>query len=292
MIQRERRFQYLVALAVAGQMSDAEFEELSEHMANCSSCSQRMAEMEPTNLQLFLTLAAQVKGPRFSSKMQERFLIRAAQSGVPMAAPSSGFQRSTFLHFAALLVAACLFSGLGWRHLTHSSLERTNGSSSPMKIAARLQISTKESPNSAILEVPVVDRSINRRCNCHAPDYAATLSSFATDKESRVVPRSLFRLDPAFFPSQPRAINTEARLRGLQHLTVECCSSMGAGLTPRFPVPIVPDSSMNDGLNNRIFRYSATLASISLQDDQAVFGLTPRVRDISFSSTLDSNRPR
>jgi anti-sigma factor RsiW len=294
MIQQERHFQYLIALAVSGQISGAELEELSEHMANCSSCSQRMAEMESTNFQLFLTLAADIKKARVSSKMRERFLMSAAHAGAILSAPSPGFQRSSRLHFAAFLVAVCLIAGMGWRRATERSLRRTIGTTLQVEIPLPAQLSSAAGLSGLALPATLVaERSLTGpHHNRRAYSKATTLPAFAMSAESRVVARPLFRLDSAFSLNQPRAIDNDSRPSNLQDVASDYLHPRGADTTPRFSTPTIWSSGMGGDPNQRVFRYSATLASISVQDDQAVFGLKPRVRDISLSNALGSIRPR
>jgi hypothetical protein len=292
MIQRESHFEYLIALAVAGQISDTELEELLDHTATCTSCSQLMSEMESTNFQLFLTLAAQIKKPRISSRMRERFLIRATRSGVVMPAPSSGIQRSHLVHFAALLIAVCLFVGMGWRHITGRSSERTTGSAPVMRLEAARQISSAARRDFAAPEVSVAEVATNGRRNRRSPGRSASLPSPAPGDGPRIAVRPLFRLNTSLFPSGPDGLNAVAKPSGLQHLTAEYFSPRGLGLEPNFSTPAVWNSTASDVLSQHVFRYRATLASVSLQDDQAVFGLKPRVRDLTFSNTLDSAHSR
>ena len=294
MIQRENHFQYLAALAVAGQISDIELEELVEHTASCGACSQRMVEMESTNFQLFLTLAAQIKQPKVSSRMQERFLIRAANSGVPMAAPSSGFRHSNFLHCAALLVAVCLFSGLGWRQATRGSLRQPPESTTSGKSAASAQLLGTANSGLVLSKAPVVRRAVNgpTRRNHHAASRATILPSFGMGKEPRVAARTLFHFNDAFVPNQPRNINSGAKIGILRDVSGGYFSPRGEGLKPSFSTQAIWSSNAGGVQNQPVFHYRTALASVSLQDDQAVFGLKPRVRDLSFSNMLDSNRSR
>jgi hypothetical protein len=294
MIQRESHFQYLLALAVAGQVSETEMAELMEHKANCSSCSQRMVEMESVNLQMFVTLAAQVKKTRVSSRMQERFLVRAAHSGVRMAAPSSGFRHSYFLHFAALLLAVCLFSGLSWRQVMQSPLRRTLDSTTSVKTATAPKLSAMADIDMVLLEAPSVRRSANGPPHPKhpAPGKTSSLPAFAMAEDSRVATPAQFRLDPAFFSNQSKAIKTEAKLRSLEDLPIGHLGTRGAGLETSFFTPAISNPTTSGALDQRVFHYRATLASVSLQDDQAVFGLNPRVREFLLSEPLDSTRFR
>ncbi len=294
MIQRESHFEYLATLAVAGQISDTEMEELAEHTAGCSSCSQRIAEMEFTSLQLFLTLAPQIKKRRISSRMQERFLIRAAYSGARMAAPSSSFRHSNFLHLAALLVAICLVTGLSWKRITQTPSRRSFDGTAPVTIAAPVELPAMADSGPVPSEPPVAGRSINgpTRRSHHASSKASILPLPGTHEESRIAAQPLFRLDAALFSSQSAAVSAEPKLSHFKDIAAGNFSPRGVGLGPSFFTSAIWSSKASSTPDQRVFHYSATLASISLQDDQAVFGLKPRMRDLSFSNTLSLIHPR
>lgn len=250
--------------------------------------------MESANLQLFMTIAAQTKNPRVSSRMRERFLIRAGHHGARIAAPSLGLLHSDFLHFAALLIAICLFSGLGWRQFTQGSFRLDHNSTTPATIVIPEQLSAIADRGLVLSKAPIAGHSSSRaiRRNHDAPSTASILPSSATGEESHVAARTLLQLDTAFFPSQPRTRTAAAKLGTLRDVPVGYFSRRGGGLEPSSSTSAIWNPPSNRVPNQRVFHYSATLASISLQDDQAIFGLKPRVRDISLSDTLDSTRSR
>jgi hypothetical protein len=109
-------FEVLCALAVIGDLTKAECDELSEHVEHCPLCHDRLLEMRRLGVQLFFAQARQTPIKRLPKGMQERFSARAISEGIPLSVRSQGVGfRSlglvTVLLVALLLVTATLKDG-------------------------------------------------------------------------------------------------------------------------------------------------------------------------------------
>jgi hypothetical protein len=77
-------FEVLCALAGSGQLTDTEMVELREHSEHCLSCSSRLVEINQLSLHIFCAHALRQPVTGVPKGLQERFIARANNEGVPL----------------------------------------------------------------------------------------------------------------------------------------------------------------------------------------------------------------
>ncbi len=111
-------------LAAAGQLTAAELIELERHADACSSCRECLTDMAEMSRELFMAQAGTMPTTTAPARMQDRFLARASQSGIPVrrSAPAmAGVPLVAGVAFAAVLAVVMLS---GWRHPSALVTER------------------------------------------------------------------------------------------------------------------------------------------------------------------------
>jgi hypothetical protein len=122
----EGHFEMLTALAVGGQLTEGEFLELEQHVAQCLPCAQRRIELEAASRRLFLWNALRTKASSTPAGMRERFLMRAIDAGVPLRQSVVEHRYASTFRFAPVAVALILILSAAWNGVfeTHSTVAR------------------------------------------------------------------------------------------------------------------------------------------------------------------------
>jgi hypothetical protein len=122
----EAHFEMLTALAVAGQLTGAEFLELEQHASQCLACAQRRIELEAASRRLFEWNALRTKASSTPARMRERFLMRAIDAGVPLSQPTVEHRYASTFRFAPVAVALVLIVSAAWNGVfeTNSTVAR------------------------------------------------------------------------------------------------------------------------------------------------------------------------
>ena len=137
MTVKHSHFEVLCALAASRQLTSSELAELHAHSEGCSSCSDRLVEMEQVSAELFCARISNQSRIRMPKGMVERFTARANSEGVPLIprAASGGFGGSAatvaFL-LAMLLISATLHFGSLRRSADETVRDNTASVSTPI----------------------------------------------------------------------------------------------------------------------------------------------------------------
>lgn len=110
-------YEMLCAFATAGQLSEAELNDLSEHLKSCSCCEQRLTEMEAASYAYFLRHAGKAKGGGAPPGMQERFEERAGSMGIALRDTTVAVPGSRFISLALMVVLLTVAAQVGWKVL-------------------------------------------------------------------------------------------------------------------------------------------------------------------------------
>ncbi len=143
-----QHFEVLSTLVASGQLTEMELQELIEHSRHCACCSRRLGEMSHLNVRLFCALAQNQPRIPVTKAMQERFIVRANQEGIPLSlhALNVGYRLPSFVGAIALvllLVSASAHLGsfmrLAARDVGRESIAASSGSFPQVQIAQESQ---------------------------------------------------------------------------------------------------------------------------------------------------------
>ena len=108
-------YERLCAFAAAGQLSEAEVNELRGHVAKCDACDRCLAELERASRAYFLEYAGRTKRAALPAGMQRRFEERAVSVGVPLRETTPAVPGTRSMSLALSVVPLTIFAHLGWR---------------------------------------------------------------------------------------------------------------------------------------------------------------------------------
>jgi anti-sigma factor RsiW len=211
MIQDEKHFEILMALAVAGQLSDAELLELEQHATHCSSCVHRKSEMEAASRQLFLLNALKNRLPSTPAGMQERFLMRAIDAGVPLTLPPAGFSYPNVFRSASIAVALLIILSVGWKTVIDRHATVTKAfADAPNAIASAPAISAASIAGRNADSYLAVSRTVKKQHHRPRPSQVQTqLSASISSEGNQADGEHFFTLTPAFFPRNATMIGAD-----------------------------------------------------------------------------------
>ena len=127
MNREHKHYEIQSALAAVGQLTESELADLEHHAATCTSCRNHLSDMAKISRICFLLHASKVK-ERAPEGMQERFIQRAAQAGIPIRNLSSGMLSLRYLRLAAIAFFFCIAASFGWKtfHVRNTSPHSTS----------------------------------------------------------------------------------------------------------------------------------------------------------------------
>jgi hypothetical protein len=299
MIHDEKHFEILMALAVAGQLSDAELLELEQHATHCSSCVRRKSEMEAASRQLFLLNALKNKSLRTPAGMQERFLMRAIDAGVPLNLPPAGFSYPNVFRTASIAVALLIILSVGWKAVTDRHAPVTKPFANvPNAIESAPAISTASIAGRNADSYLAVSRPVKRQH--HRPRSSQVQTQLPTSVSSegnQADGKPFFTLTPAFFPRNAMLIGAAGGIPRVFN-TVAADYFISSNDSPRkLPMlnisgPTLWNVSEQQSSNQRVFHYNATLASLSFLDYPSEFKSEVRVPGLSIHNAFNPIRFR
>jgi hypothetical protein len=97
------KFQLLCALAVTGQIGEADLRDLWLHLEGCGDCQDRIADFAQISAQALPLAGEKYRKPRSPKAMTARFMERARSEGIRLQEPKR------------LMPAALSFGALGWK---------------------------------------------------------------------------------------------------------------------------------------------------------------------------------
>lgn len=217
MTKRHADFELLCALAASGDLDSAEHAELSEHLAYCASCRERLLEMRRLEAQLILAQA--LKGPTrpVPRGMRQRFLTRAIREGIPLNSRPQGIGfhalgTVTALLMVLLLAAATLKAGPFRRAAAATEVVATPSVSPRPDLKATRQETVYGQLSDIQMQRPKI-RMPPRRVPVHGTAPAVGLSAFesrqfhftllARNSAARGYPFSTAVQLPEIIPSLP-----------------------------------------------------------------------------------------
>ena len=118
-------YEMLCAFAALGELSDAELSDLTAHVEACSSCRQRLAEMEAASYTYFVRHAAKATGAGILPGMQQRFEERAASMGIPVREEGAALPGNRLISLALSVVLLSVAAQVGWKVLSPLFRDRT-----------------------------------------------------------------------------------------------------------------------------------------------------------------------
>jgi hypothetical protein len=139
-IRDHRFYEMQSALSATGHLTESELEDLEQHVSQCVSCRNCMADMARVSRELFL---AQV-GPgnrETPDGMQRRFIQRAVAAGIPLKVERSTGSDLRFARIAAIIAVLTLFIAVGWKAASTPRVERASGPFSSQIDAGREAVS-------------------------------------------------------------------------------------------------------------------------------------------------------
>jgi hypothetical protein len=125
-MNEHKQFEIMCALAVVGQVNDADLGDLKLHIAGCAACQSRISDFAQISAQALPLSGERYRNHRYPKGMTARFVERARASGVPLRGsgqtlpsefliPSLGWKGNLA---AALLLIMSIASGVS--KLVHS----------------------------------------------------------------------------------------------------------------------------------------------------------------------------
>ena len=148
-------YEMLCAFAAAGQLSEAELNELNEHVKSCSSCVCRLAQMEAASYAYFLRYADQAKEVKTPPGMQRRFEERAGNMGVPLRGRIAALPGTRLISLALSVVLLTVAAQVGWKVLSPNTGEET---AVHVQTASIPPLQTATSPPGSVVGDPSVHR--------------------------------------------------------------------------------------------------------------------------------------
>jgi hypothetical protein len=122
MIPDHEEYELRCALAVAGQLTASERDDLEQHAASCLACRAYLADLAVISREIVLAQPAIFKPIVAPAGMKQRFLARASAAGIPLrrSEPASLYPQA--LRAAAIAVLLAMSLSITWRFLSaHSS---------------------------------------------------------------------------------------------------------------------------------------------------------------------------
>ena len=107
-------YEMLCAFATAGQLSEVELNDLSEHLNSCSSCQQHLTEMEVASYAYFLRHADNAKGVGTPPGLQQRFEERAGSMGISLRDTTAALPGTRFISLALSVLLLIIAAQVGW----------------------------------------------------------------------------------------------------------------------------------------------------------------------------------
>jgi hypothetical protein len=83
-MKEHKKFEILCALAVVGQVGDADLRELTQHIEGCVDCQTRISDFAQISAQALPLSGEKYNRPRSPRKMIARFVERARAEGIPL----------------------------------------------------------------------------------------------------------------------------------------------------------------------------------------------------------------
>ena len=118
-------YEMLCAFAALGQLSEAERNDLREHVESCSSCQRSLAEMEVASCAYFLCHAGKARGGDTPPGMQRRFEERGGSMGIPLRNITSALPGTRFISLALSVLLLTVAAQVGWKVLAPRLRDRT-----------------------------------------------------------------------------------------------------------------------------------------------------------------------
>jgi hypothetical protein len=250
------------ALAAVGQLSDVELIDFERHASVCSSCREIAAEMATISRELFLMEARKATRVGTPAGMEQRFLERASNAGVPVrrSIPVLSDARTLRLAFVALLLLISV--SLGWRLLSPGTIERD----AVMETSASrdAEVSAANLSEHKILHMAASKTEVRRRLTLKHKNPAR----FRSSPEAGHTYFALY---------QPSLTGSASVRRGLNNLATDSIDQAKSYLTVggHFPThtslskAYIPDFrgvQERSSTDQRLFHYDVKLASLSLLD--------------------------
>lgn len=124
MIHDHKFYEMQSALAAIGQLTDTELADLEHHATSCASCHECIADMAEMSRELFLMQARRMKSRGTPAGMQERFIERAASTGISVNRSTSTPFDPRFVHVAVIAVVLAVATSLSWKVFSVPDAER------------------------------------------------------------------------------------------------------------------------------------------------------------------------
>jgi hypothetical protein len=282
MTHHEGHFEMLTALAVAGQLAEGELLELEQHAAQCLPCTQRITEMEAASRQLFLLHALTSKVSSTPLGMQERFIMRAMNAGVPLNQATVAHQYANTIRFAPAAIALILILSAGWNSVleTNSTVARhfvsASNASDPMP--SRPRPSAADASGNTFLPIRRLgkrQRLSKRPAQIQSLTYDPSGASWPNEKR-------IFHLNRAFSPGTATTMGT---VDGIPAFAADYFISnydrQQKLQSSRFSASNLWRVSEQKEPKKREFDFSATLAPPSFLNYQPDFRTKSSVPDLS-----------
>jgi hypothetical protein len=293
MTHHEGHFEMLTALAVAGQLAEVELLELEQHAAQCLSCAQRRAEMEAASRQLFLLNALTTKVSSTPVGMQERFLMRAIDAGVPLNQPTVAHRYANIFRLAPVAVALILILSAGWNAVfeTSSTVARhfVSAPNASAPIPSDPVTSAADGNGNNLLTIRHLGKKqplSKRPAQIQSPTYGSSVASRPNEKR-------FFNLNRAF------SLGTATTLGTVDGTPTFAPAYFISGYDRQRKLHLSSFSALTlwrvseqKESKKRVFDFSATLAPLSLLSYQPDFRPKSSAPDLSIHDALDPTRFR
>jgi hypothetical protein len=115
MIHDHKFYEMQGALAATGQLTDAELTELEQHAVNCASCHECIVDMAEMSREFFLMQTRRMSRRGTPAGMQERFLERAASTGIPVSRSTSTLFDPRLARIAVIAALLAISISLSWK---------------------------------------------------------------------------------------------------------------------------------------------------------------------------------
>ena len=298
MIHDEQHFEMLAALAVAGQVTEAELSELNQHAAHCLPCAQRLSEMEIASRQLFFVKALTTRDVNTPVGMQERFMARAIEAGVPLHRPSVAQTYPNAFRFAHIATVLILIAGLAWnavseRHAATSSyFTGTLGASAPPPSFPSAPTAGRRQSSLLPLQRPDKKQRLRKlHLQKQVPLLADVSPGVGRPNEKR-----FFVLNSTFFPATTTRLGEFGGSNdGFHPFSPDYFVSDRRPRTLEFPnlsASNLWSAHDQNEPHKRVFHYSAALASLIFAERQSDFGGKRNVPELSTRDAFNPVRLR
>jgi hypothetical protein len=296
MIRDHKFFEMQSALAATGQLSDTELTELEKHADDCASCRECMADMAEMSREFFLTQARRVSSKEMPAAIQERFLERAANAGIPVSCPASTILDLRFARVAIIMVVLSIFVSLSWKVFYVSHLERAaiqNSSAPGIPNGQALEEASEVARGHAVRNMSASRSQFSRRPRArHRTVSISSTPDISEDRQSYLDLRN-----PLFIRQGSTASFSDRRTFWSERMaesyligemyTPTSSSFTKAGVASFF------GRKENGKPEEQSFHYDLRLASLSFLESPQGADLEPRITSLKFSAPvfhLDANR--